>query len=362
MRHWFSALATLGVALTLTVGAAQAFTILEPNSAGNVRVEAGTTVEDTVLAGGSDVSIRGTVANDAFLAGSEVSIDNTVDGNAVVAGRSVRITGRVKGDLFAAAGTLIVEKSAIIEGDILAFAGTVDQTGSVRGNVQIYAGTTRIDGTVDGNVTVQSESLALGDNARIGGAVTGTTTKPLVRAEGATVAGTVNLQAAPASTPADPGATAAAANFLGQLYSYIVLIVLGTFLILLAPKMLTALREHAYAQPGQSLLIGLATLLVAPALFILSLVLVVTVPLAFVELAVLGIVAFLGNIVTSIWVGDLLTKKQWSPLLALALGGFVIRLVSLVPVLGAFLGFATWLVGFGTVLSDIWLLYHKHAK
>lgn len=361
MRKWLLSFIALTLSIGLMTSCAQAFDILKPNTASNVRVEAGNIIKGAALGAGSDVSIRGALENDAFLAGNAVSVDGTVGGNAVLAGRSVNITGTIEGDLFVAAESVIIDHQANIKGDVLAFASSIDQNGSVGGKVQLYANAAHLNGSVTGPVTVKAETLSLGSNARLAGALSGTVGKPFERDAAATVAGPIDVNTDATTSTASP-VSSQTTDILSSIYSYLVLLVAGFILLLAAPKLVAALRNLAYQTPGQQFIVGFLSLMIVPAIFVVSLILILTAPIGLAEIALFTITALLGSVIASLWVGDLITRQQWSPFAALALGGAVLRIIGLVPLLGTLFSFAAWTIGFGAVLNGLWALYVKHAK
>ncbi|MBI2590082.1 polymer-forming cytoskeletal protein [Candidatus Berkelbacteria bacterium] len=350
--HSISTLAILSV-LTLGLSDVQALEFQQPESSGNVVVESGQIINDTLITAGADIDIRGRVARDLVAAGNTVTIDDSVGGNVFAAGSSIKINGRVQGDVLVAGSTVTLRSDATIDGDLLVFAGNVEVRGRVAGDVTVYAGTLHLAGAVDGNVNVGTESVTLSDTAKIEGKLTGTTTKPFVKPEGAMVIGGVELKR---QTDTDE-----AQQFgfgLGSLFAEVAtilgLLMTGALIYLLAPKTVEVLRAQAYKEPLNALLVGLVSLGAAPFILILLFVFYITLPLAFLEIFLVGALAILAGAVANLWVGDLLFKQKLTLVNAFLVGSIVLVILKLIPFLGWILIFGAWCVGFGTLLRFAW--------
>ncbi len=352
MRRFIAAGAM--VASLLLASSAQAFELLQPDGAGNARIEAGQSVDDTLLVAGQSVDIRGPISKDLFAIGSSVSVDSTVGGNIVAGGGAVTVKSTVSDDLIVGGGTVKVDKDALIAGDVMVFGGTVEILGTVTGKVQAFAGSVSVSGTVGGDVTVQADTVLLGEAAQIGGSLAGTVGTPLAEGAANHVKGTTDVSVEDSSGKSFSALGAAAglgvaAGLLSVLYSVLSLLVTGLALILLAPKLLDRLRARSHSQPLNSGLLGLGLLVGTPVVFILCLVFFITIPLGLLELALFGLIALLGSVAASLWVGELVGSHQWSPLLTLAVGAIILALVGLIPIVGMLLKFVAWLVGLGSV-------------
>ncbi|MBI4185589.1 hypothetical protein HY524_00885 [Candidatus Berkelbacteria bacterium] len=350
----------------LRAGTVSAFEIVSPNTAGNARIEAGQGIDDTVLIAGQSVDIRGEIGKDVFVAGSTVTLASPVGGNIIGGGQTVTISSAVDGDLIVAGGTVTIDTDGLINGDVLVFAGTVDVLGTVHGDIKSYAGVVRIDGTVDGTVSAQGDQLLLGDHGLIGGNLTGTVGRPLAETVNDKVRGTVTVSLEEKQTTRLPSLTLFAglsgAGALGLLYSLLTMIITGLVFIFLLPKIVNQVREHTYRAPAAAGLVGVVTMVVAPALFILTMLLFVTIPLGFLELGVIGILALLGGVAGNIWVGDVLGQQHWSPLMALAVGSVILTVLGLIPVIGTLISLGVWFIGVGSVAAISWNILRKAGR
>ncbi len=355
-----------GCALILLLGSApntRAVEIVESTDSGNSRIEANRTIEDTLITAGQRVDIRGTVTRNAIVAGQVISIDDAVGGDVIAAGQDVRINGNVTGNVIAAGASVLIAEDATVTGDILAFAGTVEVAGHVDGSVRAAGGTVTILGSVGGNVDVSTGSLLVEDGATVAGDVTGTSGSEFQPAAGATIGGAVTVTQDPDYQNRWAGSADTRAFDIGaKLFSIAMTLVLGLFFVLLLPKLTATLRNHAYAKPGQSFLAGILTfLLFFPALLLL-LSLILTIPLAVLLVCTFGVLAVVGSVVSQLWLGDLLGKKQWHPLLSLLVGAVVLSVASLIPFIGGLVQFVVMLVGTGAAVALTWQWLQKSAR
>ncbi|MBI4022925.1 hypothetical protein HY375_02060 [Candidatus Berkelbacteria bacterium] len=349
------------LALTLAVGGAHAFEIIEPGTDGGVVLEADKTVNDTLLTAGNTVDLRGAITKDVFVAGNAVSVSDTVGGNVIAAGNTVQISGTVTGDVIVAAGSVVLTKEAVVTGDVLLFTGAAEILGTIDGDLDTYAGSIELGGTVAGNVKVQGETLTVANGTIISGSLSGQLVQPYTENPAATVQGETSLTVGSGTDGAwMPGLITATVS--SALLGMLGVLVTGLVLFLVAPKLLAHLRTMSFMVPGTSLLSGLVTLIVAPILFVLLMVFIVTIPLGLLMLALLSAAGILGGIFGNLWAGDLLTKKKWNPMAAFLLGTVVVGVLGLIPFLGGLLVFVAWLVGFGTVLQAAWQWHQKGAQ
>lgn len=355
MKRFALAAAAVALVAVVTASPAVAFELIQPNTEGNARLEAGKRIDDTVFTAGQDVDIRGDIAKDLFAAGNNLDVNGRVSGNLLGAGSSAKVTGTVDGDLIVAGGSVLVTDAATVKGDVLLFAGSAEIAGKVTGKVTAYAGSLTLDSAVGGDVNVQADKLTLGEAAAITGNLTGTLGSGLPENADAKVGGTVDLKLEPStSVAANAGASMTAVTVVSGLYKLVSVLVTGLILLLLLPKRAESLREQAATEAPTNILYGILTLVAVPVLFILSVGLFVTLPLGFLTLALFTVFAMLGSVAANLWVGDLLGKRKWSAFAALAAGAALLTAISFIPVLGPVVTFIAWLAGLGSVLRFTW--------
>jgi cytoskeletal protein CcmA (bactofilin family) len=355
---------TVALLFALSIHAAAA----DIRQGNEVNVAPSESVNDDVYAFGGTINIQGTVSGSVILFGGTTTISGHVSRDVIAVGGTIIVTGQVDGsiragggtitlsspvgeDVVVGGGTLNVSSGATIGRDLIVGSGTATVAGPVTRRVLAGAGTLTLQSKVGGDVTGQVDHLQLDAGAQIGGNVDYTSNNEVVKASGASVAGTTTRHAA-----RNAGVGGRGAVFLDWLRTLIGFFALGLLLVLLAPAFSLKTAEILQRSPWASLGIGAAVLVLTPILalivFIVGLLiggwwiglLLIAVYLLALGLAFVVSGYFLGRIVS--------TRLGWSHIHAawVLLGGlFVLTVVGLIPVLGGLVGLAAVLFGLGTL-------------
>lgn len=341
-----ASLRRLGVALAVVVvlaGAAGVAAAQSFQGAGDTVVVGPDETYDSVEGLAGTVIVRGTVRDDVSAAAGSVRVteSGTVGGDVATAAGSVRLDGTVDGDVQAAGGSVIVGPTGDIGGDLEAGASYVE-----------------LNGTVDGDVRAGAETVVLGPSAVVGGTVR-YDAETFARAPGATVEGSVvrdeRLGEAVASDPV-PG-------WVGALYGLLANVVLGVLLLAVFPRFSERVADGVTERPARSTGIGLLTLVAVPVVLVLVALTVVGIPLSLVGavgFAVLVWVAVVyGQYALGVWA---LSFTDWeSRWLALAVGLVGVTVLGAVPVLGALLDLAVFLLGLGALVLALRGAYERRG-
>lgn len=257
-----------------------------------------------LLAFNGDVSIpAGDQADVVFVTGGTATVAGAVTTIVVLDGDAV-LTGATVESVFVASGHLTVDAASTVTGDIrtLDTTVTVDPAASVAGSIS----------TVEADVIAATAIIA-----------------PLA--------------------------------FLFLLGFVLVTIVAGLALAALGARQVRAAEGLISHEPGQTLLVGLAGLVVVPLVAVLAMMTVVGLPLG---LAILFMVwpmaAYLGYLVAGVWIGEWLLyrgdrPRPERPYVAAVAGLLILQIISLVPFVGAIAS----LFGFGAVLLLAWRVFRQ---
>ena len=233
----------------------------------------------------------------------------------LVTGGTATVNGEVR--------TLVVlDGQAVLEG------ATLESVFVSSGSVSIDAGT-----TVTGDVRTLDATVTQDPAAIIGGEVS-----------------SVNADLVAAT------AVIAPAILLFMLGFALVTIVAGLALAALGARQVRAAEALISREPGETLLFGLAGLVVIPVVAVLAMVTVIGAPLGLaILLMVWPAAAFGGYLVAGIWIGEWLlrsraTERPERPYMAAVVGLVVLQVISVVPFVGAIAS----LFGFGAVLLLAW--------
>ena len=318
-------------------------------------------------------------------AGDEVvvSSDETIRGDLYAFGGNVRVEGSIEGDLVAMGGQ--VQIFGRVLGDLMAGSGNVNITGQVEGDARIGAGQVTVGGSVGedlfagaGQVTITSsgevgEDFVFGTgqttlDGQVAGDVLGGTGAYVRRGS---VGGTedVTIKRREERTPAD--------LFLDALQRFISLLAVAALLLWLLPRVVEAPAETLRRRPWLSLGVGALGVVGSVVLVAAVVLLAVLVGIAFGLLQLedlLGVLIFgtattltgfgfalylaLGFVAQAVVgltlgrqvVGADAAQRWW----ALTLGLLGVVLVSVIPVVGGFIGFVISVFGLGALILEFW--------
>jgi uncharacterized RDD family membrane protein YckC len=261
-------------------------------------------------------------------------------------------------------------------GDVVSIFGDTRITGEVHDSAVAVFGNTYIDGKIDGDAVSVLGNMQLGPHADVGGNV-------------AAVGGT--LQRDPAAIVRGDVQNVIAANFggAGWLRTWIhhclfygrplslapglgwawglalAFLALYAALALLFREGLTRCVQTFEAQPGQSVLAALIAMLLTPVLVVLLCITVIGI--AAVPFVLLGLfcVALFGKAVMLAWLGRRVAGRRDAgpmshPAVAVLIGGALVLVLYLVPVLGFLVYKLLGVLGLGAVVYTVILAARAH--
>jgi cytoskeletal protein CcmA (bactofilin family) len=271
------------------------------------------------------------------MAGGTITVDAPVGGKLAAAGGEIRVTRNVT-----------VGKNASVTGSHL------DVDGIVSGNLDAVGETLTINGEVRGDVDADVENLVLGPGAKVGGSVS--YTGEFRKEEGAAVGGEVKKRSGE-SVVRDKSVKVASTvvGWIATVMVFLMLIVCGAIFLAVAPIFSVEAPDRLRASPGQSLGMGLLTVVGAPIIAVLFMITIFGIPVGVIIFALYPLALLLGFVVGVLWLaswGTQLAKKPPPPTVARAIGYFalallVITVVGRIPVLGGILAGLLLVMGVG---------------
>lgn len=335
--------------------------------AGGAIVKHGTVWDDLYLAGG-DVEVQAEVRGDLVVAGGRVAVlervhrDLTVAGGNVTvrgevlddiraAGGQVRLEGPVTGDVMAAGGRVSLAKGAQVGGNAWLAGGTLEVEGDVAGRLRAAGRTIRLAGTVNGNADLAAVTVEVLPEAKVHGNLTYRSPNPARIHPGAQVDGTVIQRPI---TFVDRVARAARVAFwVGAVALLLGLLLAGVVFILLFPVATRLAARTIGTDPGKSLGLGLAFLLLAPVVAVLLMATLLGIPLGLATVALYFLWLLVGFLTAVAFLGDLAlqasgreSSRTWRALFFL-LALLVLGLVQAIPILGGLVLFLALVMGLG---------------
>ncbi len=329
------------------------------------------------FAAGKNVTVSGTVNGDAYVAGGNIIVEGDIKGDLIAAGGNITVRGNVTNNIRAAGGQIIISgkvgrnaslgggdivvtDSGKVNGNMVVGGGNVQILGPLEGNLTGGVGQLTIGNTVLGSVNTGVGQLVLAPSAKVGGDINYWSKEKAQVNPGASVSGAL-VQNIPQNNPAEQervreNAQKAAAGFATffSIISFVSALIVGLLLLRFIPIFSLQVADLIMAKPWLTLGVGILTLIVAPILFIVLLITVVGIPLAFLFLAGFLILTYFAKIFAAIFLGNWISRfdtfKKTSIYL-LFIGGLVIYyLVGLIPLLGGLVDFVLSTMAIGAIV------------
>lgn len=370
-KHIFKGMAALLVAMLVTVLAAVPVLAADIRSGDTVTVASGEVIDEDLYIAGNIIIVDGTINGDLLAAGGTITINGTVNGSVMAAGQTININGEVthavraagatlnisgdvNGDLVVGGGEVNVASTARIGGDLLLGAGTARIDGLIEGDIKGGGGEVTLTNGVRGDIEVEVDTLTIASTANIEGNLTYISENEANIQSGAQIGGITTHKLPEVREPAK--AAAPFSGIGGKVIAFLMTLLVGIVIILVAPRRTAAVAASIRRKPGWSLLWGfiilLGTLIAAGVLFIT----IIGIPLSLISLALWGVAIYLSQIAVGLFIGRWIIgyfrKVETRGILigALALGFAILTLLKLIPYVGfPWLWLATVLFGIGAM-------------
>lgn len=240
-----------------------------------------------------------------------------------------------------------VKSDEVICSDLTSFGGPVTIYGQVDGNVVTFGGNVIIAGKVNGNITLYGGNLNLQDDAHIYGDI---------HVCGGQLAEDTNSEL--------HGNVFTCPNSIGELFLSddgpslhfwfsLAWIILGMLLSTLLPEHVMFVRSTVQNKAKRSLALGFLTMLLAPAILVVLITLIISIPLAILVAIVLLAAWALGTVAIGTLIGDRLLRsiapQHNTRLTQVIVGIALLTLVGSLPVIGFITSIGTGLLGIGAV-------------
>lgn len=302
-----------------------------------------------------------------------------------------------EGDVYAFAGT--VDLSGSTNGDIIAAASEIDiNTNNVGGNIRIAGAVLNITSNKVKNITAAGQEINInegteangvylageiinfngiaeelkvaGSTILLNGTVTGKVNiscDKLIIGQDAKIDGIIEVEAAeePVIEGDIPQSKISftqisknnSSNYnifkpLSKIFSLITALILAMILTLLCKRYLEKGTLVVKSKVWLPLLIGFSALIIVPIVAIIAMFTVVAVPLSFIALIIYGLLIYIAPVISGIILGKVVFKNMNIYLSAL-IGTVIIKLVMLVPYLGGILFFGAMLLSLGLFVLSL---------
>ncbi|MCK5592900.1 polymer-forming cytoskeletal protein [Candidatus Bathyarchaeota archaeon] len=375
-KHVFGGLSAILIAMILMIFTSVSVPAFDARAGGTITVASGEVVDDDLYVGAGTVTIDGTINGDLWAAGSKIIVNGIVTGSVMavgqtidingdvghvvrVAGTTISIRGNVDGDLMVAGGDVNIASTAEVKGDVLLGAGNVRIDGLIEGDIKGGGGEVTISNGVEGDVELKVESLTILSTADIGGDLSYTSEDKADIRSGAQIDG-VTTHKLP-RVKEEPSIPFPFALFSGivKIIGFLMALITGLVIILIAPRRLTSIAEAIRSRPGPSAGWGAMILFLTPIAAIIVCLTIVGIPVGLIALALWGIAIYLAQIPVGLLIGRLILGRfravEGKAIMvgALALGLLILKLLGLIPYVGFFIGLAIAIFGLGAGVALI---------
>jgi cytoskeletal protein CcmA (bactofilin family) len=305
-------------------------------------------VPGDLIFAGRETLLRGTVGGDYLVAAGEQEIGGRVRGSVRAAGGEVHVRGVVDRNATVAGGNVSLDSAGVIEKNAYFAGGSVQITGTVRGGLAAAGGNVTINGVVGGDVQVAGEELHIGPRTQI--------------------AGNLRYKVPPKNVKIDP-----AARISGTVTALPVesewgverwlwllgLLLIGVVVVALFPRFTDEAAEILPRRPMLAAIVGLGWVCLAPVVIVLVAFTVIGVPLAILLGVVYVTLLFVGDIPVAVWLGRRLLgiregARQYGVVVNYVVGGAVLLIVMLIPVIGKVVLIVSGTLGLGMLLLQAW--------
>jgi cytoskeletal protein CcmA (bactofilin family) len=382
LRHLFKRLVILPILALLVLLPAAPALAADLRGGDAVIVASGDVIDDDLYIAASQIVINGTVNGDVLCVGDTITVNGTINGSISVLGMTISINGdvthavrvggdtvairgNVGGDVLVAGSDVNMARTAKIGRDLLFAASKIRVDALIADSIKGAATTASLGDGVGGNAEMGIENLTIESTADIKGNLIYTSKNEANIVSGARIGGTTTHKLPEQRKPAFPASAAAWMRVM----AFLMTLVTGGLIILLAPKRAGAVAASIRQRPWLSLGWGAIIFFATPAAAIIALITVIGVPAGLIGLVVYGIALYLSQIAVGLFIGSLIVGRfskvdsKGVLLGAFAIGFVILTLVKLIPYAGFPIWLATVLFGLGAMaLSQKTLQAGKAAR
>ena len=324
-------------------------------------------VNGDVIAAGGQISISGKINGDLIAVGGNIRLSGEVTQNVRLGGGQISISGKVGKNLLIGSGNLEITESAVIPGYLLSGSGNASIFAPIGGNITIGSGNLSLNNNVNGNLTAASEQINLSPDANIKGnfeywSKNNANIDPKTKILGETIKHDLPNNADFNLSKMD--LRKIAGGFIGlvigfKLLSVITLLLVGFLMIKLLPNLMDQTEKNISEKAWKSILVGFLVMIIFPISFIVLLVTIIGIPVAFILAALYGIYMYLSKIFVIYWLGEKILNKNKSKYLSFTVASIIYIVLLIVPPISGIIRFITTLLGFGAVLLSCKEVFNK---
>lgn len=305
------------------------------------------------LVAGNKVTSSAKVDGISLIAGNDVTIEGNVT-YGFYAGNNINLNGTIEKDAFIAGNGIVIGENAIISRDLFIAGNTI----KIETNIgrDLHAGSVRVDLsgiTVNGDAYLDAEEIIMDEDTVITGKLSYIEDAKITGLDKATIGSTETRKVEELTIKV---------NFMSTVYDFIVSIVASfivmavLFYIMPSSKEKLDNLELKFESIAKTTAIGIAILFVVPMVCLIAVFTGILTPIALITICIYAIAIYLGTLLTSYVVGNVINKKLFNndnKYLSLMVGIIIVRLAILIPMLGFWIGAIALLHGLGLIYKFI---------
>lgn len=290
-----------------------------------VRTVSDSLVEDLLFAGygldfngtaqdvyfvGKQFNLRGTTSRGVVALGERLSLGGSAENGIIAAGMDIVIDGKVNSSSFLAGKTVHIAQGALIQGTLFGAGARLTIDAPLRGDFYAGAGEVVINDTISGNVFVRTGRLVIGEQGHIAGSLNYAAREPLSEQESGRIAGSITVKDG-LRFDRDrmfPGKLAGLIKAIIALALFACFVAVGSALLFL-PVFDRVTNYGEQTRFWYNALWGLIPLLIYPGLILLSVILIITIPFAFVLLLAAMPLLFTSGLLGTMLLGQALCRR-----------------------------------------------------
>ncbi len=324
--------------------------------------------DDVVMSGSSIYQNLGdSVSGDAILAAREIYFVGAIGGDYLGVGGNQTIGGRIHGSARAAGGNIGVKGFIDRNATIAAGNVTVDSTGDIGRNAYLVGGNVKVEGTVRGGLLASGGNVVLngtigrdvevsGGSLRVGphAVITGNL-RYRVPAEKVHIDSAARISGTVIALPVSKGWG------LWRWLWMIGVLLAGAVVVALLPRFTAEAAEIISHRPIRSPLTGIGWFILGGWAIVILGVTIIGLPLALLAAVVYLFVLFLADVPFAVWLGHRLLGTRarpgrWGAVLTFLVGGLLLAVVTIIPVVGPVVRIVSGCFGIGAIVLRLWAL------
>ncbi len=313
---------------------------------------------------GADIIINGNVKGDIACAAQSIKINGNVDGNIRAAAQNIEISGTVSRNVTVVAQGLSLGAKSNIKGDVFFGVQNVNLGGAMGRDLAGAGESINITGSLLRNATITGTNISVLETAKVGGNLdyyleeTSTVSVDQKNVKGTITKHLIETPSKPEMKKEDMARFASEAMVYKTIYGILSFALLGLVLVYFDRKNTEKRIAQITQKPFVTGLIGFAVLITAPIAFFIVMITLIGMPLAMIAMFVYIIAMVIASLYPSAILGKLLLEKVFKKMntnlfIQMLLGVTLLGIVSIIPIAGWIVAFASFCMGLGAFLVSL---------